>query len=187
MFAALGEITFQVIDSPESMEIARSYQYAEHKVVEDLPRLQWLAGNLDEITMELGFQSAWTNPEASLDALIAAGEDHNARHLVLGNGRDLGWFVIEKMVETSRQLAADGGIIAVTVKLTLKEWVFDVEIDPLAPPVPATPPLGILPASGTSPVPANAGSTALTAPAIPAIAAVGSPDNVPTAQIVRVG
>src|SRR5437899_12452161 len=105
MFAVLGEIVFEVLTSPESFQLAAAYSYAEHKVVEAAPRLQWLANELARISLKLRFHVAFTSPKAQMDTLRAAGEDHQARALVFANGVHRGFFVIEQIDETQQQLA----------------------------------------------------------------------------------
>ena len=53
MFAVLGDIPFQVVGSPEALSDSRSYDYAEHRVVQARPQLQWLANDLAIIRMEM--------------------------------------------------------------------------------------------------------------------------------------
>ena len=97
MFALFGEIPFQVIGSPEVFESSRRFDYAEHRVVEDRPRLQWLAAELESITLAMLFHKSFTDPAAQLAALLAAAGDHQARALVLGNGVFRGFFVVESV------------------------------------------------------------------------------------------
>jgi hypothetical protein len=94
MYALLGEIFFEVLTSPEVFRSTTDYHYAEHKVVEARPRLQWLATELQKISLDLGFHVAFTNPATQMNQLRRAAEDHQARALVFGNGvhRDISWF-----------------------------------------------------------------------------------------------
>ena len=144
MFAILGEIIFEVLTSPEAFRSTTEYHYAEHKVVEARPRLQWLATELQKISLELGFHVAFTNPATQLNRLGAAAEDHQARALIFGNGVHRGYFVIEKIEETHQQLADDGSFVAISAKVELNEWIPGVDFDPLAPPRRANPPPGIV-------------------------------------------
>jgi phage protein U len=155
MFALLGEIPFQVIGSPEIFESSRRFDYAEHRVVEDLPRLQWLAPELENITLAMLFHASFTDPAAQLAALLIAGEDHQARALVLGNGVFRGFFVVESVATSDLQLGADGTPIAIRVQTKLREWAPGSEFDPAAPPRLASAPLGIAPVaiSYSSPAP----------------------------------
>jgi phage protein U len=144
VFAVLGEIPFEVIGSPESLESSRVYEYAEHKVVEDRPRLQWVADGLETITLEMLFHVSFTDPAAQLALLLAAAGDHNARPLVFGNGLHRGYFVVTSISTTSRQLSPAGDPIAIFVRVQLKEWSLGVEMDPNAPPLPSTLPVGVV-------------------------------------------
>jgi phage protein U len=144
VFAIFGEILFEALTSPEALRIASEYSYAEHKLVEAAPRLQWLANELQKISLELGFHVAFTIPIVQMELLRAAAEDHQARPLVFGNGIHRGYFVIEGLEETHRQLAEDGSYIAISARVELREWVPGVDFDPFAPPRRTTPPPGIV-------------------------------------------
>ncbi|HVB82183.1 MAG TPA: phage tail protein [Candidatus Binataceae bacterium] len=143
MFALFGEIPFQVIGSPEILESSRRFDYAEHRVVEDRPRLQWLAAELESITLAMLFHASFTDPALQLEALLAAGYDHQARALVLGNGTFRGFFVVESVVTSAIQLGADATPIAIRVQAKLREWAPGSEFDPAAPPLLAAVPLAI--------------------------------------------
>jgi phage protein U len=145
MFALLGEISFKVIGSPEVFESSRRFDYAEHRVVEDRPRLQWLAADLESITLAMLFHISFTDPAAQLAALLAAANDHQARALVLGNGVFRGFFVVESVATSDIQLGADAAPVAIRVRAGLREWAPGSEFDPAAPPRLASVPLGIAP------------------------------------------
>ena len=205
MFALLGEISFQVTCSPEIFESGRRFDYAEHRVVEDLPRLQWLAAELENITLAMLFHASFTDPAAQLAALLAAGEDHQARALVLGNGVFRGFFLVESIATSDIQLGADATPIAIRVKAKLRQWAPGSELDPAAPPRLASAPLGIatVAINYISPAPlleAAAPSVGYTAPTFtqpgvsalvdnPLPAGAGGPSlsyaDVPAAAIVR--
>jgi phage protein U len=147
-YAVLGDITFRAIDSPESFESQLGYDFAEHKVVQAPPRLQWISNALEEISVEMFFHVSFTKPAAQIAKLRAAASAHKAMALVFGNGVHRGYFVITAIVETAHKNADDGSVIAITAKLSLKEWVRGADIDPLAPPKPATTPPAIVKSTG---------------------------------------
>jgi phage protein U len=149
MFAILGEISFETLTSPESVRATSSWHYGKHEVVEARPRLQWLATELQTISLELQFHVAFTNPATQLNRLRAAAEDHQARALVFGNGVHRGYFVIEELEETFQQTADDGSLIAIGARLALREWVPGADFDPLSPPRRALPSPGLVTATGT--------------------------------------
>jgi phage protein U len=144
MFAILGDIAFVALTSWEGFRSLSDYHYAEHKVVEARPRLQWLAQELQTISLEMGFHLQFTNPAIEMQHLRAAAEDHQARALVFGNGSHRGYFVIEQLEETFHQLADDGSYVAISARVELREWVPGAAFDPFAPPQTATPPPGII-------------------------------------------
>lgn len=150
MFAVLGDITFETLTSPETFRSTSEYHFAEHKIVEAAPRLQWLANELQKISLDLKFHVAYTNPATQMNRLRAAAEDHQARALVFGNGVHRGYFVIETLEETHEQLADDGSYVAIAARLELCEWIPGADFDPQAPATPTTPPPGVVPSSAAS-------------------------------------
>jgi phage protein U len=144
MFAILGEIVFELLGSPDAFDSTRTWDYAEHHVVEDRPKLQWLASNLETIELDFHFHSSFTDPAAQAAALIAAAGDHNARALVFGTGVHRGYFIVTSIRTAARQMSASGDLIAITVSAGLKEWALASEVDPSASPVPWFPLIGIV-------------------------------------------
>jgi phage protein U len=188
MFAVLGGIPFEVLSSPESLNAARRYDYAEHRVVEDRPRLQWIADGLETLELELMFHRSLSDPMAMLALIEAAAETHQALPLVFGNGDFRGYFVIVQIGMVSRQLSGAGDPLAIVVRMTLREWAFS--LDPNAPPLPTFVPVAVSAAAGAiaaaaSGAPAGVSPLlALCPPFGPATASL-KPGDVPTAQIVR--
>ena len=163
MFAVFGEILFQVLNSPNRFESARSWDYAEHRVVEDRPKLQWIANALETLELDFHFHASFTDPTAQLEALTAAADDHNARPLVFGNGVHRGYFIVLGIRATSTQMTSDGRLIALTTRVSLKEWAFEAEINSAANPIATFPLLGMVaapPGVDTSSI-ANAGARGL--------------------------
>jgi phage protein U len=108
MFAVFGEILFEVLSSPSGFESSRSWDYAEHRVVKDRPKLQWIANALESLELDFHFHASFTDPSAQLDALTAAADDHNERPLVFGNGVHRGYFIVLAMRSTSGRWARTG-------------------------------------------------------------------------------
>ena len=143
MFAALGEIQFEVVGSPEAYESAGTYDFAEQKVIESKPQLQWVGDDLERLKFELMWHASFTNPAAQLALLRATAAEHLALPLVFGNGGFRGFFVIESINVKSQQLSAGGAPIAIRVALALKEWRADSMLLSSAMPATAVSPLGI--------------------------------------------
>jgi len=125
LFAALGEIQFEVVGSTDAYESGEAYDFAEQKVIESKPQLQWVGDDLERLKFELVWHASFTNPSTQLALLRATAAEHLALPLVFGNGDFRGFFVIESINVKSQQLSASGTPIAIRVALALKEWIAD--------------------------------------------------------------
>jgi phage protein U len=143
LFAALGDIQFEVVGSPEAYESAGAYDFAEQKVIESKPQLQWVGDDLERLNFELTWHASFTNPATQLALLRATAAEHLALPLVFGNGGFRGFFVIESIKVKSQQLSAGGAPIAIRVALALKEWIAAPLLLSSALPAAALSPLGI--------------------------------------------
>jgi phage protein U len=188
VFAIFGDIPFEVTGSPEKLVMARRYDYAEHRVIEDRPRLQWIADALETVRLELLLHHSLASPALNLALLQQAASSHAAMPLVFGNGDFRGYFVIAEIETLSRQLSGSGAPLAIAVRLTLREWAPD--FDPGAPPLPSFSPIGIAAVGVAAGLVASAldtGVSALLAFAPPTSPVTPSlePNDVPPTTIVR--
>ena len=191
MFAVLGDIQFEVVGSPEAYESAGTYDFAEQKVIESKPQLQWVGDDLERLKFEIMWHASFTNPAAQLAELRATAEEHLALPLVFGNGGFRGFFVVESINVKSQQLSASGAPIAIRVALALKEWSADSIFLSSAMPATAVSALGI---ATTSQAAAGGGTNELT-PGVSALLSIPSAsgasgpslgaDDVPATVIVR--
>lgn len=184
----------------------REYNYAEHRVVQNTPQLQWLADGLETIELELLLHSTIADPALRLFELQTAAKLHEALPLVFGNGDFRGFFVIAAIGAVSRQHSAAGDPQVIRVRMVLREWPF--AIDPNLPATPNFTPIGLVAApigvptgsgipSPTAPVAqaATTGTAALAAAGISALLTLGGPGgppsptvqpgDIPTATITR--
>lgn len=199
MFAVFGEIIFTLLTAPRSYESNRSWEYAEHHVIESQPLLQWIGAGLERITLEMMFHESFTTPALQMAALLGAASDHIARPLVFGNGTHQGYFVLTSIDSVSTEMTDAGDIIAIVVKAVLKEWALVAEIDPNGPPIPTLYPIGILPSAASQTTAAISqpvsGATGIAAPGVSAIlntqnlagrlANEALPGDIPPSMIVR--
>ncbi|HEY6417587.1 MAG TPA: phage tail protein [Candidatus Binataceae bacterium] len=203
MFAILGEIPFEVVGSPQGFDSSRGYDYAEQRVIEDRPRLQWLANELERLSFDLLFHYSFTSPATQLLLLRTTADAHQALPLVFGTGEFRGYYVIESITTKSIQFSAQGDPIAIIVRLALKEWVQDPVLNATVSPLPSFSPIGIViapTATGSSALTTGAASLAaasvplLTTGVSPLLNNLGPlgpegpsllPDDVPTSVITR--
>jgi len=189
MFAVLGTVPFEIVGSPEAFSDSRSYDYAEQRVVQARPRLQWLADDLMTIRLEMLLHHSFTNPSASLLILQQAAETHAAMPLIFGNGDFRGYFVITTIDTISRQLSGVGDILAINVRLSLRES--PVDFNAAAAAIPSFIPIALTATTSSStpptPVAVRSGISALLAinsPSAPS-SPVLLPQDIPTSLIVR--
>ena len=212
MFALLGEIVFETLDSPTGYESRRAFRYAQQRVLQARPRLQWVADGLEAIDLEIQLHSSFTNPDLEIFALEVAAADHLARPLVFGNGNFRGLFVLVSLEFAARQMSAIGDLISVSARLGLMEFdsISGLGAASLFGGLPALGAIGAAPGAPTAPMSYTAPggvASALAAPAaaftsapllapgvspllsLPASAGAAGPRlmaaDVPTSQIVR--
>lgn len=122
MFGVLGEIVFATASGPEMLRSTRSWAYAEHRVLETTPQLQWTGADLEILSLEMMFHASFTNPASELNALIGAGDDRVARPLVMGNGDHRGYFIVTSVDTTMKQMSDTGDVISAIAQVQLKQY-----------------------------------------------------------------
>ncbi len=119
-FALLGDVQFLLITCVGS-QLKSSVDYAEHALIENKPRLQWIGERLDEWTIKLRFHRIFCNPELELSRLKAAMARHEPLPFVLATGQYNGEFVIVELPTVIEQTDSIGGVIELNVTMLLKE------------------------------------------------------------------
>lgn len=122
MYAVLGDIEFDLISYFDGLEQRAGSDYAEHGRIGGKPVLQFVGDRLDEIRIDLVLHAAYCLPDAELQRLHAARQQHQALALVLGNGDHKGLFVITDLSSSGRQSDSQGNLLAVEAQLSLREF-----------------------------------------------------------------
>jgi len=146
MLAVLGEIVFATLTAPNRLVRAQHWNYVEQRVIEDLPRLQWIGYGLEAISLEMLFHTSFSNPTVQIAALETAAADHQARALVFGNGDHRGYFVITTLEIVAKQMSDQGDMLSATVRVDLKQWALTSELNPTLLPLPSFAPIAVVPA-----------------------------------------
>ncbi len=121
MLAIFGEITFELISGPLTMNQDYRWEYAAHRVIDGAPNLQWIGKGITKLSLDMRLHRSFTDPKAQLEALLRAATDHRARPLIFGNGDLRGYFVISGLNLTYEQLGAQGDVLAIEVQAELSE------------------------------------------------------------------
>lgn len=127
MYATLGSIQFALLPIT-GLDERHSYDYAEHKVIEGKPLLQFIGDNLDELNIGIRFHFTFCDVETQFNALKAEADKHQALPFFFNNGKQLGRFVITELGTTTVITADNGRPLCIEARLSLKEWV---DINPL--------------------------------------------------------
>lgn len=121
MYAQLGNIQFELLQVTD-LDQDVSYEYAEHRVIEGKPLLQFTGDNLDECNVGIRFHFSFCDPETQMAALKAEAGLHQALPFQYTNGKFLGRYVITKMTQTVMSTADSGRILDLQLRVTLREW-----------------------------------------------------------------
>ena len=121
MYAKLGNVAFDLVAYWDGHDAKRAYDYAEHKVIEGKPKLQWTGDGLEELEIAVSLHALFCKPEEQLATLHDAAARHVAMPLTMGSGRYLGRYVLTGIHQTTKQTDPEGRVLALTARLTLKE------------------------------------------------------------------
>lgn len=128
MYAQLGNVQFELLPI-EALDETFAWAYAEHQVIEGKPRLQFIAFNLDELSISVRWHFTFCDPEKEFATLKAEADLHQALPFIFANGKNLGRYVIYEIAKTLLSTADNGRPLCIEAKLKLKEFVDD---NPLA-------------------------------------------------------
>ncbi len=121
-----GHIAFEVSDSRLYVvgEVARTTgaRYEEHLVTGGKPRLEFMAPNLDDITLEIKLQAGYgVNPAAEINKLRTICQSGEAYPLMIG-GDNLGRFVIVEISDNWKHSLGDGRVTVLEGSVKFKEY-----------------------------------------------------------------
>ena len=125
MYAMLGDVRFETLQSFSSLEAQHSAKFAKHEVLKGRPRLQAMDTELTTLKFGLKLHCMLGNPDTAYKGLLAALEAQQAVSLVYGSGRFVGWFVIESLTERTLIQDSKGRTAARELDVELTEFVGD--------------------------------------------------------------
>ncbi|GAB6035882.1 hypothetical protein JCM15519_04410 [Fundidesulfovibrio butyratiphilus] len=126
MWATFGDIRFELLRAPEQADLTTAHEYAEHKVIEGKPKVQWVGDGLRKRTWEIRLHSAYCDPDMVMRAIRTAAGEHKALPLSLGAGEYLGRYTVLSIREQTQATDPTGGTVAMTASLELREWIGQV-------------------------------------------------------------
>jgi phage protein U len=134
MFAALGDIRFDLPAYVTGTGMQRRQAFARHDRIQGKPVLQAIGTDLEQISIDIVFHIEFTDPELEIVRLRAAADRQDPLPLIYGNGTYKGRYVIESIDETVRNTDGQGNLIKLTARLALLEWHQPPGSDPVVDP-----------------------------------------------------
>jgi phage protein U len=128
-FCTLGDLTFELLRSPNSLQTGWDWNYVEHERILGKPLLQIVGGKLRTINLRFKFHHSFCNPQEELDKLLKMANKQEAVALVLGEKME-GYWVIESIPLTVDRTDAQALLLSIEVDVNLKEWVDTVAKKP---------------------------------------------------------
>lgn len=125
MYAMLGDICFEVLNSFSQFEETHNAVFAKHEVLAGRPRLQATGNDLTSINFGLQLHWKLGNPDRAYTALLAAKNAQQALALTFGSGRFMGWFVIQQLSSSMIKQDGQGRTLARELSVELLEFVGD--------------------------------------------------------------
>lgn len=122
MYAQIGNIIFDFLNSFESFQRQDDTVYAKHDIISGKPRLQPVANELEILSIGMHLRAEFTNVEQSILSLKNSKDNFEVLPFVLGNGRYMGDYVITSISETWNQQFADGQLIDASLSISLTEY-----------------------------------------------------------------
>lgn len=122
MYAQLGNIVFERLVSPDSLQFRQTEKYSVIALATGKPRLQRVGTELDEVSFTIRFHASFCVPADQLEALRAARQNAEILPFTTGVGELLGRYVISQIGTTRTQLGPNGELIEATADVTLLEF-----------------------------------------------------------------
>lgn len=123
MFAQLGEVEFQGLESPSQWDSEMEWNWADLERVGAKPASQAIGKGLATHTLALILDASFANVPSSLARLIEIGDNMEAVPYLLGNGEFVSLVTFRKMSVVRRNFTNDGTLETVEITLELSEYI----------------------------------------------------------------
>ena len=123
MWAQLGTVRFELLETPESVRQRDKWDYVEHKVLDEKSHLQKMGKSLQELTLKIKLSTAFgSDPQKLLSVIYENAEKEEPLPFILGDGTVIGKYVIEEIVKEWKRTDNKGRLLSVELEIRLKEW-----------------------------------------------------------------
>ena len=123
MWAQLGTVRFELLETPESVRQRDKWDYVEHKVLDEKSHLQKMGKSLQELTLKIKLSTSFgTDPQKLLSIIYENAEKEEPPPFILGDGTIIGKYVIEEITKEWKRTDNKGRLLSVELEIKLKEW-----------------------------------------------------------------
>ena len=129
MWGKLGEVIFQLLKTPETLNRSSRAKYARISIFGEKEKLHFTGLEPEQIEMSIKFHHSFCNPAAEVEKLREYLERGESYVLIIGDYIK-GKFVIEELREESGRTDKHGNPLQILVNLILKEDVQNVGSQP---------------------------------------------------------
>jgi len=126
MWGKLGEVIFQLLKTPESLNRSSKAKYARISIFGEKEKLHFTGLEPEQVEMSIKFHYSFCNPADEVKKLKEYLEKGESHLLIIGDYIK-GRFVIEELREKSGRTDKYGNQLQILVNLILKEDVRDAE------------------------------------------------------------
>ncbi len=119
-WGSLGDVVFKAPNTPNSLSDEHKFGFAVHPLVGRYPRHEATAEEIRPAELTIQLHREFTDPQRVFNALLALAESQEPQQLMIG-GDVWGDFVIKKIQRRVEYTDDRGGIISMTLRLSLEE------------------------------------------------------------------
>jgi phage protein U len=123
MFAQLGEVEFQGLESPSQWDSEMEWNWADLDRIGVKPASQAIGKGLTTHTLALRIDASFADVPASLARLIEIGDEMEPVPYLLGNGEFVNLVTFRKMSVMRRNFAKDGTLETAEITIELSEYI----------------------------------------------------------------
>jgi len=125
MWGKFGEVVFQLLKTPETLNRSRKAKFARISLFAEKEKLHFTGLEPETVELSIRFHHSFCNPIEEVDKLREYLQKAESRLLIIGDYIK-GKFVIEELREQSGRTGRNGNPLQILVDLTLKEDISDV-------------------------------------------------------------
>lgn len=125
LYAVLGETELEVIQWLDGFEVRFAAEWAEQGLIARKSLIQHTGYRPDEVRIDVLLHAQWCDPGVELARLKERLDAAEPMAFVLGTGEYRGIFVVTDIETTTRQTDGTGALMALEVRITLKECIGD--------------------------------------------------------------